>query len=81
MDDRKRTLAAISLIAGFFLIVAIIIGVLVTGKKVLSPIPDDPAIKIMFISPTVIPLENSPVGTAPTLSSTVSPTGKPASKQ
>lgn len=53
MDDRRRTLAAITVIIGFFVIVAVIIGVLVSGKKIISPVPDDKsAIKIIFISPT-----------------------------
>lgn len=53
MDDRRRTLAAITLIIGFLVLVAVVVGVLVSGKKIVSPVPeDDSAIKIIFITPT-----------------------------
>ncbi len=53
MDDRRRTLAAITLIVGFLIFVAVIVGVLVSGRRVLSPVPeDDSAIKIIFVTPT-----------------------------
>ena len=56
MDDRRRTLAAITLIVGFLILVAVIVGVLVSGRKVLSPVPeDDSAIKIIFVTSTPIP--------------------------
>lgn len=76
MDDRRRTLAAITVIVGFILIVAMIIGVLVTGKKVLSPVPEDPAIKIMFVTPTPIPVATA----TPSMSPTMTPKGTPAKK-
>ncbi len=66
MDDRRRTLAAITLIVGFLVLVAVIVGVLLSGKKVLSPVPEDEsAIKIIFITPT------------PTQAPIASPTVKP----
>ena len=53
MDDRRRTLAAITLIVGFLILVAVIVGILVSGKKVISPVQEDTsAIKIIFVSPT-----------------------------
>jgi len=53
MDDRKRTLAAITLIVGFLILVAVIVGIVVSAKKIVSPVPeDDSAIKIIFVSPT-----------------------------
>ncbi len=55
MDDRRKTLAAITILVGFFLIVAIIVGVLVSGKKILSPVPDEGAIRIIFVSPPPLP--------------------------
>ncbi len=55
MDDRRKTLAAITILVGFFLIIAIIVGVLVSGKKILSPVPDEGAIRIIFVSPTPLP--------------------------
>lgn len=69
MDDRRRTLAAVALIGGFLILVAVIVGVLVSGKKVLSPLPEDTAIKIIFITPTPT---QSPMLTTPT----VKPTAK-----
>jgi ABC-type sugar transport system permease subunit len=62
MDDRRRTLAALTIIIGFLVLVAFIVGVLLNSKKVISPVPEDNAIKIIFISPTVVPV----VSTAPT---------------
>ncbi|HUD19878.1 MAG TPA: hypothetical protein VMR81_05540 [Patescibacteria group bacterium] len=55
MDDRTRTLAAVTVIIGVLVLVAIIVGVLVSGKTVVSPVPDDDAIKIIFVSPSQIP--------------------------
>lgn len=52
MDDRRKTLAAITVIVGFLVLVIAIIGVIVSGKKTVSPVPEDNAIKIIFISPT-----------------------------
>lgn len=69
MDDRRRTLAAITLIIGFLVLVAVIVGVLVSGKKIISPVPEDTsAIKIIFITPTPTQI---PVTVTPT------PTPKP----
>lgn len=57
MDDRRRTLAAITVIIGFLVLVAVVVGVLVSGKKIISPVPeDDSAIKIIFITPTSTPM-------------------------
>ena len=70
MDDRRRTLAAITLIVGFLVLVAVIVGVLVSGRKILSPVPEDEsAIKIIFITPTPTP--------APIASPTVKPKATP----
>jgi len=53
MDDRKRTLAAMTLIIGFLILVATIVGIVVSSKKIVSPVPeDDSAIKIIFVTPT-----------------------------
>jgi hypothetical protein len=72
MDDRKRTLAAITVIIGFLVLVSVIVGVLMSGKKVLSPVPEDNAIKIIFVSPSPIPL--------PSATLTPTETGKPSAK-
>lgn len=71
MDDRTRTLAAITVIIGIFVLVAIVVGLLVSGKTVLSPVPEDNAIKIIFVSPSTAPV----VPSTPTLTPT--PTEKP----
>lgn len=55
MDDRKRTLASIAIIVGVVAVVAIALGALVSGGQIISPVPQDPAIKIIFISPTPTP--------------------------
>lgn len=55
MDDRRRTLAAITILVGFFVLVALVVGVLFSGKKILSPVPDESAIKIIFVTPTAVP--------------------------
>jgi hypothetical protein len=52
MDDRTRTVAATSIIIGFFLIVIIIVSLILTSKKVLSPVPEEGGIKIIFLTPT-----------------------------
>lgn len=71
MDDRRRTLAAITLIVGFLVLVAVIVGVLVSGRKVLSPVPEDEgAIKIIFITPTPT---QSPLSVTPTVKPKASP--------
>ena len=52
MDDRRRTLAAITVIIGFLVLVAVIVAALVSGKKVVSPVPEDTSvIKIIFVTP------------------------------
>ena len=51
MEERTKTIAAISILIGIAALVLIVIGVVVSGKKVVSPIPADSAIKIIFITP------------------------------
>jgi len=71
MDDRTKTVAATGIIMGFFLIIIVSVGILLTGKKVLSPVPDEGAIKIIFLTPTPA----SPGSPSATLR--VTPTVKP----
>ena len=52
MDDRQKTLAAVTIIIGFIAIVIVIIGVLISSRKIISPIPDAGAIRIIFVTPT-----------------------------
>ena len=52
MNDRQKTVAAVAIILGFIFIVVIIVGAIVSKKNVVSPIPDDAAIKITFVTPS-----------------------------
>jgi len=71
MDDRRRTLAAITLIVGFLVLVAVAVGILVSGRKVLSPVPeDDSAIQIIFVTPTPTQV---PISVTPTVKTTPTP--------
>ena len=72
MDDRRKTLAAITVLIGGIVLVIVIIGVLFSGKSVLSPVPEESAIKIIFVSP-------SP--SSPSLQPTPSSTGIVPSKR
>lgn len=55
MNDRSKTIAALTIIIGCIVFVVIIIGIVVSSRKVISPVPDEGAIKVMFISPTTPP--------------------------
>lgn len=65
MNDRAKTIAAISIIVGCIAFVFVVIGVVVTGKKVISPVPESGAIKIIFVSPTAIPTIESTATATP----------------
>lgn len=74
MDDRRKTLAAITVIFGSMVFVVILIGIVMSGKKVVSPVPEDSAIKIIFVSP-------SPIGTnSVTITETPNAKSTPAKK-
>ena len=82
MDDRQKTIAALTIIAGFIVLVIIIVGVLISGKKVISPVPDEGAIKVIFISPTQVPIIPDSTATPevtlqPAKKTDVTPTKKP----
>lgn len=64
MDRRNRRLARLTVLVGIFLLVFIVIGILVTRKKIVSPVPEDSGIKIIILSPspTLFPSEGSGVG-------------------
>lgn len=55
MDDRKKTLAAVTILIGLVLLIAIIVGALLSGRKIVSPVPDEGAIRIIFVSTTPTP--------------------------
>jgi cell division protein FtsX len=65
MDDRRRTLAAITVIVIVLILVSVLVGILVSGKKVLSPVPEDNAIKIIFVSPSIVPVATSTIIVTP----------------
>ncbi|MBU1327371.1 hypothetical protein KKB64_02160 [Patescibacteria group bacterium] len=52
MDDRRKKIATIAIAGGFLLLVIIFVGSMISGKKILSPVPDDGAIRIIFLTPT-----------------------------
>ncbi len=68
MDDRRRTLAAVTVLAGFVALVVIGVGAIVSGKKVVSPVPDEGAIRIIFITPT--PTQSATPSATPTVKTT-----------
>lgn len=72
MDDRRKTIAAITLITGFVILVVVIFGVVMSRGKVLSPVPDESVIRVIFISPTPV-VVSSPSAT-PTEAITKKPT-------
>ncbi len=68
MDDRRKTLTAVAIIIGFFVLVIVVVGVLISRKTIISPVPEDNAIKIIFISATPSPIPISPsITPAPTV--------------
>ena len=54
MDDRRKTIAAITLITGFVILIVVILGVVMSRGKILSPVPDESVIRVIFISPTPV---------------------------
>lgn len=68
MDDRTRTVAAVSIIVGFVVLAAIVTGIVLTSRKVVSPLQDESAIKIIVLTPTPVP-----GSTLPTAQLTASP--------
>lgn len=59
MDDRRRTLVAVALIVGVLVIVAVFAGTMMTRTSIVSPLPQESAIKIIFNTPTVFPDQNT----------------------
>ncbi len=60
MEDRKKTITAVALLLLCIFILLILAASLLFRKKTVSPIPDDMAIEIIFISPTLVPPVASP---------------------
>ncbi|MEK7065434.1 MAG: hypothetical protein AAB961_00435 [Patescibacteria group bacterium] len=78
MDDRRKTIAAITIIIGVGALILIVIGVLLAGNKTVSPVPDEGAIKIIFVSPTPVVIASPSASLTPTKA--VTPTKKPSPK-
>jgi len=80
MNDRQKTVAAVSIIIGVLLLVGVIVGAFLSRKTIVSPIPEEAAIKVIFVTqaPT---LEASPSGVVTlTVSEKLTPTKKPTAK-
>ncbi|MCL4359633.1 hypothetical protein M1555_00045 [Patescibacteria group bacterium] len=53
MREKQRTLAAVTIIAGFIILIVIVVGSLLSGGKIVSPVPEDTAtIRVIFLTPT-----------------------------
>ena len=76
MEDRQKTLAAIAIIIGFIVLVILVVGALVSGKKIVSPVPEEGAIKIIFVTPTptIAPIPEETATPTPTKKVTPKPT-------
>lgn len=62
MNDRRRTLVAITIILGTVVLIVVGVGILLTRSSVVSPVPQNESggsIKIIYISPTVSPVQSS----------------------
>jgi len=52
MTERSKTLAAVAILVVLFTFVVVSIILIVTKRNIVSPLPEESAIKIIFISPT-----------------------------
>jgi hypothetical protein len=73
MDDRRKTLAMLTVLVAIFILVIIVAGMIFSSRRVISPVPDDNAIKIIFITPTVVPLQSAEVTPDATVTQTEAP--------
>jgi len=55
MDERRRSLAVLTVLIALFILVIVVVGMIISSRRVLSPVPEDNAIKIIFVTPTVTP--------------------------
>lgn len=78
MDDRRKTIAAVTIIVGIVAFLVLVLIFIVSGKKPLSPVPDEGAIKIIFVSPTPVVVATPSAKLTPTKEAT--PTKKPTPK-
>ncbi|OGG08712.1 hypothetical protein A2154_01240 [Candidatus Gottesmanbacteria bacterium RBG_16_43_7] len=52
MDDRQRSLAAVVVVLAVIFFIILVVGAYIAGRKIISPVPDTGAIRIIFLSPT-----------------------------
>ena len=52
MDRKNRSLARLTILVGIVLLILVVVGIVVTNRKVVSPVPEDTGIKIIILSPT-----------------------------
>lgn len=79
MEDKQKTLAAITIIVGAIVLIIVGIGAFFSGKTVVSPVPEEGAIKIIFITPTPTVIPTPETSPTPTKKITPKPTQKPTS--
>ena len=58
MDDHRRTLATLTVLSAVFVLAIVVVGMILSSRRVLSPVPEDNAIKIIFATPTVVPQQS-----------------------
>ena len=76
MNDRTRTGLAVILIFGFLLLLALAVKIFVFGNRIISPIPAESAIKIIFVTPT--PIQSGSVPTVPSSEPSLNPSASPS---
>ena len=76
MDDRRKTIAALSLITGFVILIVVVLGVVMSRGKILSPVPDESVIRVIFISPTPVVVASPSAAPTDTITKKPTPTKK-----
>ncbi len=52
MEERTKTIAAVTILVSIVVLIIVVVGIMVSSKKVISPVPAEGSIKIIFVSPT-----------------------------
>lgn len=60
MEERRKTLVAVAIIIGFFVLVIVVVGSIISGRKIASPVPEESGIKIIFLTPTPSTVKPTP---------------------
>ncbi len=55
MEERRKTLVAVAIVIGFLVLIIVVVGSIISGRKIVSPVPEESAIKIIFLTPTPTP--------------------------